>query len=285
MKVKFTGINIYSKGSEHMSGKDVFESNRAAWNQAAAYHQKAFDHALHVGFQDPEFSVFKRKRDYIVNEKLSQIDFSGKTIAHIPCNNGRELLSLMRLGAAEGVGFDISDAAILEAQELAVIAKANARFVRTNALEIDATYNGYFDFIYISQGSLQWFPDLNDYFHVISRLLKQNGQVIIFEIHPFKYFFENGFSFQKQNYDKLTSYFETGPNHYPKGLDYFGNVEYESSEGFWFMHKVSDIITAILHNGIEIESFDEYPLDLDGNPDNDVEGKFPFSYLITGKKK
>ena len=71
MKVKFTGINIYSKGSEHMSGKDVFESNRAAWNQAAAYHQKAFDHALHVGFQDPEFSVFKRKRDYIVNEKLS----------------------------------------------------------------------------------------------------------------------------------------------------------------------------------------------------------------------
>ena len=132
---------------------------------------------------------------------------------------------------------------------------------------------------------MQWFPDLNDYFRVISRLLKQNGQIIIFEIHPFKYFFENGFSFQKQNYDKLTSYFETGPNHYPKGLDYFGNVEYESSEGFWFMHKVSEIITAILHNGIEIESFDEYPLDLDGNPDKDVEGKLPFSYLITGKKK
>ena len=187
--MKIIDINIYGKGSEHMSGKDVFESNRAAWNQAAAYHQKAFDHALHVGFQDPEFSVFRRKRDYIVNEKLSQIDFSGKTIAHIPCNNGRELLSLMRLGAAEGVGFDISDAAILEAQELAVIAKANARFVRANALEIDATYNGYFDFIYISQGSLQWFPDLNDYFHVISRLLKQNGQVIIFENTSFQIFF------------------------------------------------------------------------------------------------
>ncbi len=99
----------------------------------------------------------------------------------------------MRLGAKEGVGFDISDAAISEAEELAGIAKLNARFVRTNALEIDETYNDCFDFIYISQGSLQWFPDLNDYFSVISRLLKKDGKIIIFEIHPFKYFFENGF--------------------------------------------------------------------------------------------
>lgn len=41
----------------------------------------------------------------------------------------------MQLGAKEGVGFDISDAAISEAEELAEIAKENARFIRTNALE------------------------------------------------------------------------------------------------------------------------------------------------------
>lgn len=261
-----------------MSEKDLFESNRTAWNQATAYHQKAVDHSLHIGFQDPEFSTLKRERDYVVNERLKQIDLRGKTISHIPCNNGRELLSLMRLGAKEGVGFDISDAAIAEAEELAEIAGANA-------LEIDETYNSYFDFIYISQGSLQWFPNLDDYFRVISRLLKKDGKIIIFEIHPFKYFFENGFHFQEQNFDKLTSYFKTSPSNYPKGLDYFGNVEYESNECFWFMHKMSKIITAILHNGIEIEDFEEYPFDLDGTPHKDVEGKFPFSYLITGKKK
>lgn len=268
-----------------MGERDIFEGNRAAWNQATAYHQRARNRSLHVGFQDPEFTTLKRKRDEAVNERLKQIDLTGKAIAHIPCNNGRELLSLMRLGAKEGVGFDISDAAILEAEELARIAKANASFVRTNALEIDEAYNGYFDFIYISQGSLQWFPDLNDYFSVISRLLKKDGRIIIFEIHPFKYFFENGFTFQEQNFDKLTSYFETGPNHYPKGLDYFGNVEYESEECFWFMHKMSDVIAAILHHGIEIEDFAEYPFDLDGTPNPDVEGKLPFSYLITAKKR
>lgn len=267
-----------------MKDKDLFESNRAAWNQAAVYHQRAFNHSLHIGFRDPEFTTLKKQRDSVVNEQLKKIDFSGKTISHIPCNNGRELLSLMRLGAKEGVGFDISDAAILEAEELAGIAKANVKFVRTNALEIDETYNAYFDFIYISQGSLQWFPDLNAYFSVISRLLKKDGRIIIFEIHPFKYFFENGFNFQEQNFDKLTSYFEAGPNHYPKGLDYFGNVEYEAEECFWFMHQMSDVITAILHNGIEIEGFEEYPFDLDGSPDPMVEGKFPFSYLIAAKK-
>ena len=51
------------------------------------------------------------------------------------------------------------------------------------------------------------------------------------------------------------------------------------------MHKMSEIIAAILHNGIEIEDFEEYPFDLDGDPNKDVEGKFPFSYLITAKKK
>lgn len=60
----------------------------------------------------------------------------------------------MRLGAKEAVGFDISDAAILEAEQLTEIAKLNARFIRTNALEVDVKYNDYFDFILISQGSL-----------------------------------------------------------------------------------------------------------------------------------
>lgn len=268
-----------------MNEKNIFEGNRAAWNQASVYHQKALKRSLHKNFEDPKFSTLKKSRDYVVNEKLKQIDFHGKTISHIPCNNGRELLSLMRLGAKEGVGFDISDVAISQAEELAAIAKENVKFIRTNALEIDENYNNYFDFIYISQGSLQWFPDLTDYFRVISRLLKKDGKIIIFEIHPFKYFFENGFAFQKQNFDKLTSYFSTDPNNYPKGLDYFGNVEYESKECFWFMHKISDIITALVHNGIEIEDFDEYAFDLDGTPNPEVEGKFPFSYLITAKKK
>ena len=268
-----------------MSEKNIFEGNRAAWNEAMGYHQKARNGSLQNKFKDPDFTTLNRACDQKLQKKLKEIDFTGKTISHIPCNNGRELLSLMKLGAKEGIGFDISDAAIAEAEELAEISKRNAKFVRTNVMDIGPEYNDSFDFIFISQGSLQWFPDLEAYFSVIARLLKKGGTVIISEIHPFKYFFENGFRFQKQNFDRLTSYFEKGPHNYPTGLDYIGNVEYDASECFWFMHKMSDIITALLHNGIEIEDFEEFQNDMDGDADPLVLGKFPFSYLITAKKK
>ncbi|MCL2678208.1 MAG: class I SAM-dependent methyltransferase [Clostridiales bacterium] len=137
-----------------MNGKHIFESNRAAWNQALEYHQKARGNSLQSGFAGPAFTTLNRDCDGILLEKLHELGLGGKTIAQIPCNNGRELLSLMGLGAQEAVGFDISDAAVLEARQLAGIAKLNAKFVRTNVLEIGGEYDGYFDFIYISEGSL-----------------------------------------------------------------------------------------------------------------------------------
>jgi SAM-dependent methyltransferase len=233
-----------------MSNKNIFEGNRAAWNQASKYHQKARKNSLLKSFENPDFTTFNSDYDDVVVNKLKHINFDGMTIAQMQCQNGRELLSLMKFGAKEAIGFDISDIAISEAEQLAEIAKLNAKFVRTNILEIDDKYNDYFDFIYISEGSLQWFPDLNNYFNVLSRLLKKGGQILISEIHPFVHFFDNGFDFEKQNTDKLISYFRKGPYNYAKGIDYVGGVEYESDDFFWFMHKISDIISAILQANI-----------------------------------
>ena len=138
---------------------DIFEANRAAWNEALEYHQKARNNALQNGFRDPAFTTLDRDCDDVLLQKLKGYDFAGKTIAQLPCNNGRELLSLMRLGARQGIGFDISDNAIAEARQLANISGLNAVFERTNILEIASRYNVCFDFIYISapsNGSPTW---------------------------------------------------------------------------------------------------------------------------------
>ncbi|MDR2039532.1 MAG: class I SAM-dependent methyltransferase [Bacteroidales bacterium] len=267
-----------------MNEINIFESNRAAWNEALEYHQKARKNSLQSGFENPDFTTLNRSCDDVLIDHLNNIDFSGKTISQIPCNNGRELLSLMKFGAKEAIGFDISDTAILEAEQLARIAKLNVKFVRTNILEIGNEYNNYFDFIYISEGSLQWFPDLKKYFSIISRLLKQNGNLLIFEIHPFAYFFENGFNPEKQDLNSAVSYFEKGPYSYKDGMDYVGEVSYEAKECFWFMHKMSDILNAMLHNGIEINEFHEYNLEMASNQEAKYD-KFPLSYILTGKKK
>ena len=83
-----------------MSEENIFERNRAAWNEASGYHQKARNGSLAERFKDPAFTTFNRACDQNLNEKLRQIDFHGKTISHIPCNNGRELLSWSRSSEA-----------------------------------------------------------------------------------------------------------------------------------------------------------------------------------------
>ncbi len=240
---------------------------------------------MQIGFKNPDFTAFDRECDHVLLECLNRIDFQGKTISQIPCNNGRELLSLMRFGAKEAVGFDISDAAISEAGQLAEIARLNATFHRTNILEIGDEYNSCFDFIYISEGSLQWFPDLNKYFSVVARLLKRGGSILIFEMHPFAYFFENGFSLEKHNDEDIVSYFDKGPYHYTDGLDYVGGVPYKAEECYWFMHKISDVLTALLCNGIDILDFSEHNLEMANNPDAKILDKFPLSYILQGKRK
>ena len=268
-----------------MNVKNITESNREAWNEALSYHQRARNNSLQVGFKNSAFTTLDRDCDKVLIEKIRSINISGKTISQIPCNNGRELLSLMRFGAKEAIGFDISDIAIDEARQLAEISRLNAKFERINVLEIDNTFNEYFDLIYISEGSLQWFPDLNEYFSVVSRLLKDKGEILIFEMHPFAYFFENGHDAKDQSLENMTSYFDKGPYNYKDGIDYVGGVRYEAKECFWFLHKMSDIINAIIQSGIRIREFNEYNLEMANNDSIKHLDKFPLSYILIGEKR
>jgi SAM-dependent methyltransferase len=264
--------------------REICEKNREAWNEALAYHQKARNNALHEGFKNPQFTTFDRDCDAVLIEKLREIDLQDKVVAQLPCNNGRELLSLVKSGAKKGLGFDISDAAIAEANELKAISNLNVEFYRTNILDIDDTFNEAIDFIYISEGSLQWFSSLNEYFKIVSKLLKPDGKILIYEIHPFAYFFEPTNDLNKEPaLDEFLSYFEKGPYSYKRGLDYVGQTTYNAKECCWYMHKISDIINTC--NGLEIEKFDEYNMEMANNLEIKNMEKFPLSYIINCRKK
>lgn len=265
--------------------QDIYDKNREAWNEASKHHQKARNKSLQEGFKHNDFSTFDRDCDEILIKKLNEINLLNKVIAQLPCNNGRELLSLMKSGAKKGIGFDISDEAIAEANELKSISGLNVEFIRTNVLDIDDSLNNSIDFIYISEGSLQWFPSLEEYFGIISKLLKPGGKVLIYEIHPFAYFFESiNDSGSEPSLDEFISYFDKNPYTYKNGLDYVGQTVYDAPECFWFMHKISDIINAIIFNGLEIEMMEEYNTEMANNEGVKNMGEFPLSYIINCKK-
>jgi len=270
--------------------KEITEKNREAWNEALLYHQKARKNWLYDGFKNPNFTTFNRDGDENIINYINEINIKDKTIAQLPCNNGRELLSLMKFGAKKGIGFDISDTAILEAERFKTISGLNVDFFRANILEIDDTFNNTIDFIYISEGSLLWFFSLNDYFKIISKLLKQDGQILIYEMHPFAYFFEPSNELgEVPSLDNFLSYFEERSFSSKDGLDYIGNTKYQAKECFSYMHKFSDIVNSLINNGIEIEKIEEYNigcgLELAGNVNKSIINKFPWSYIIKGKKK
>ena len=268
---------------------EISEKNREAWNEASVYHQKAREaknYSLQEGFKSPDFTTFKRDCDVVLLEKINEINLKDKIIAQLPCNNGGELLSLVKLGAKKGIGFDISDVAISEAKELAAISHLNVEFFRTNILDINDMYNNTIDFIFISEGSLQWFSSLTDYFKIISKLLVQNGRILIHEIHPFAYYFEQMSDPNKDiTLDDFISYFEKGPYSYKNGLDYIGQTAYEAKECCWYMHKFSDIINAIIGNGFEIEKIEEYNTEVTNNEAIKNMDKFPLSYILSCKKR
>jgi hypothetical protein len=120
---------------------------------------------------------------------------------------------------------------------------------------------------------------------VVSRLLKQNGSILVFEIHPIAYLLEEGFNPEKQQLKDVISYFNAGPYNYKDGIDYVGGVQYEAKECFWFMHKMADIINVVLKSGIEVLEFNEYNLEMANGLEAKNYDKFPLSYILTGKKK
>jgi SAM-dependent methyltransferase len=267
-----------------MDNKKIIKSNREAWNQATLVHQKARKNSLKDKFKEKGFSTL----DEIATVKLNEISLKDKDVAQLCCNNGRELLSILNMGAKSGVGFDLSDEAVKEAHELTNIAGLKCEFVRTDVYDIGKKYHNRFDLIYISIGALYWLPDLNRFFGIVNKLLRLHGTLLIYEEHPFTYMLgtDSDEEFDPDDPTKLIfSYFRTEPWTDDTGIDYIGKTVYKSKPNYGFTQKFSDIINAIAGNGFIITELLEYRHDISNTFDhlknNDI---IPLCYTLQAVK-
>ncbi len=266
------------------SHRDYAQANRVAWNEATLKHQEARKGRLEKTFAAPGVSTL----DETITAKLGEIGLQGKRVAQLCCNNGREVISLLNLGAASGVGFDISDEAIAEAEKLESIAKSGAEFVCTDVLEIGREYDSVFDLVYISIGATVWIPDLEPYFETVSRLLKADGDLVVYEEHPFTYMLgeadDPGFD-PERPLNPCFSCFREEPWVGEGGIDYVGGTTYNAHANFGFTHKISDVINPIVGNGMAIAGLWEYAHDLSDCFERAESASLaPLSYLLVGRK-
>lgn len=268
-----------------MKLKEITEANRKAWNEVTPIHQKHRKVNLKKAFSIKGFSVL----DTFEKSYLDKIGLKGKKVAQLCCNNGQETLSLVNYGAESAVGFDISDLAIEEANELQKISGLNCEFVRTDVYDIGEEWFDKFDAIYITIGAIAWLPDVESFFKIVNKMLKKGGDLLLYDTHPFCYLlaFPGAEDFD-ENHPKEAkySYFRTEPWIDNSGVDYIGGTTYDATTSYDYSLTFSKVINAILNAGIMIYELQEYDHDISNafaHLENDK--MIPKSYILHGRKK
>lgn len=263
----------------HDDTNDYTEANRRAWNETAELHEASQMPRLLAGFADPDFSTL----DAVEREVFAAIGVRGKRVAQPSCNNGRELLSVLRFGAETGVGFDIADRAIAQARRLAEVAglSERAEFVRSDVYRIPARYHADFDIVYVTIGALGWLPDLDAWFALVARLLRPGGHLFLYEMHPMLDMFD-----AETGLEVKRSYFFDRPLESSDDPDYYQPDKIVAATSYWFPHTMSDVIGGCLRHGLTLERFEEYGHDLSMvfRAFEDFENKPAMSYALVARK-
>lgn len=231
-------------------------ANQSAWEEVAPIHSKLKFDDLCNNFQTPEYTFLSP----ITLNGLQEIGLHGKDVVQLCCNNGRELISVKRLGADRCVGIDFSNAFIEQARRLASIGKMECSFATGDIMEIDPAQYSPFDIVMTTEGTLRWIHDLATFFSICRKLLKDDGWVSIVDMHPIL----NMYGTQLGNKEATLrhSYFENGPFKEDSGLDYFTGKQYDATSHYWYQHNLGDIVSSCVGAGFKIHTLVEYPYNL-----------------------
>ncbi|MES2389551.1 MAG: class I SAM-dependent methyltransferase [Bacteroidota bacterium] len=178
-------------------------------------------------------------------------DLSGKKLLHLQCHFGQDTISLARLGA-EATGVDLSDTAIKLAGELAEKTGTDAKFICSDIYELPNVLNEKFDIVFTSYGTIGWLPDMDKWAAVIAKFLNPGGKFIFVDFHPVVWMFD--YNFREVGY----SYFNTGPIIETESGTYADRDAPITQESVSWNHSMGEVITGLIHAGLEITSLGEY---------------------------
>jgi 2-polyprenyl-3-methyl-5-hydroxy-6-metoxy-1,4-benzoquinol methylase len=250
-KKSFLNLMVMNSESEYK------EVNRQSWNDRVDAH-------LESDFYDLE--GFRRGNTSLTEIELDLLgEVSGKYILHLQCHFGQDTLSLQRMGA-NCTGIDLSDKAIGAAKKLNEELGLNARFIACDVYDSPNHINEKFDIVFTSYGTIGWLPDLDRWASVISHFLKPGGMLVFVEFHPVVWMYDDDFTEVKYSYLKSDPILDEEEGTYADR-----EAEIKIRNISW-NHGLSEVITALLKQGLKIESFKEY----DYSPYNCFNGTVEF---------
>lgn len=255
-------------------------ANRAAWNASAPLHGQGdeWETLLRQAAQ-PGFSVL----DPTLTTILEELDLVGKTAVQVGCNNARELISLASLGIRPAMGIDQAGAFLAQAKQISDAAGIDVELLEADVYDLPADIET-FDLVLITIGVLNWMPDIDRFFGVVSDLLRPNGRLVIYETHPFLEVFDPD---NPNPFEPAFSYFDKRPQAITEAITYDGQNHGVGETGYWFIHTLGDILTACATSGLSIIELKEYAHTI-REPEYDLyqdqPAQVPMSYSLVAQK-
>jgi ubiquinone/menaquinone biosynthesis C-methylase UbiE len=260
-----------------MDHRKYTEENRTAWNAAADQHKEMRWDIVLEQLSDPADSPFEQ----VALDHFADIGLTGKDVIQLCCNNGREVLSLKKLGAGRCVGVDISDKFVQQGRDLATASGLEGEFIRADVMDLPAELEGEFDMVLITIGALNWIPDIKALFRSCAKLLRAGGHLFIHEMHPMLWMLE-----PDRGTELLYSYFMVDAFSEDTPLNYYGGEDYDAPMSHAFQATLGDIIGAILDAGLTLSHFQEYAKDISNNFPHleNQKAQLPLSYTMIAEK-
>lgn len=223
--------------------RDYININKSTWNNKVEVH-------INSDFYDMEgFLNGKSTLNAIELDLLG--DVKGKKILHLQCHFGQDTMTFSRMGA-KATGVDFSEKAIEKAKEFNQNLGLDAHFVCCDIYDLPNHLNEQFDIVFTSYGTIGWFPDLEKWAKVISRFLIPNGKFIMADFHPVVWMFDNDFKEVFYNYFNTEEIIEDESGTY---ADRYAEI---SAQTITWNHPTSELLNALITNGLELNSYNEY---------------------------
>ncbi len=127
------------------------KANLDWWNEVVGVHAHGDSYKLE------SFKAGMSRLKYLEGEEVG--DVVGKSLLHLQCQFGFDILSWARLGASV-TGVDFSETAIALARSLADEEALDATFVHSDLYDLPHALSAQFDIVYTSYGVIGWLPDL-----------------------------------------------------------------------------------------------------------------------------
>lgn len=222
------------------------EENRKAWNARTP---------IHISSSFYDMPGFLEGAEVLKAPELSLLpDLEGRRLLHLQCHFGIDTLALARRGAIV-TGLDFSQVAIEEARRLADrCGIPGASFLCADIYEAQPHLPAAgFDVVFTSYGTIGWLPDLEGWARLITHALKPGGNFVMVDFHPVLYLFD---------FKTLQLAYPYFPHEAPISEDVQGTYADPGAalslrEHYW-THPVSEILEALMRQGLAIRSFQEW---------------------------